>query len=307
MPVYNGERFLAQAIESILAQTFADFEFIIVDDGSRDRSAKIIRDYESQDDRIRLLELEHNVGKAAAKNHGIEAARGEYIAGMDSDDVSLPGRLEKQVDYLRSNPEIGALGTSASLTDEDLKPYYTYAVPERHAHIAYNILLGRSVVDASLMIRWDHLNSVGGYELSRKRGTGIELLSRLLCETGVANLPESLYLYRRHDGQWGSTPQGRRDWAELMRRMLFRLWGEAPQASFDRIMRVRWLEKINWQERRAAKRDIKRLIESMITANWIEEEDRAYLIDVMNMQLERTSPRLWQMFCHWRRHHFGRS
>jgi len=305
MPVYNGERFLAQAIESILAQTFADFEFIIVDDGSRDRSAEIIRSYEARDERIRFLRLERNAGESATRNHGIDAATGAYIAAMDCDDVSLPGRLEKQVNFLRANPEIGALGTSASLTDEDLKPYYTYAVPERHAHIAYNILLGRSVVGASLMIRRDILNAVGGYDPSRKRCCDIELISRLLCETGVANLPDSLYLYRMHDGQWGSTPKGRRYWAELKSRLLFRLWAEAPQASLDRIVRVRGLEKINWLERRRVKRDIRRLIDSMIAAKWVTPDDRDFLFEVMNRQLERTSPRLWQMFCHWRRHHFG--
>jgi len=307
MPVFNHEKYVAEAIESILAQTFTDFEFIIVDDGSQDRSAEIIRDYERQDDRVRFLELEHNVGKAAAKNHGIEAARGEYIVGMDSDDVSLPERLQKQVDFLRANPEIGALGTCGIWTDEELNPRRHWDVPEKHAHNVYNIFLGWLVLGTSLMIRRDILNAIGGYELSRKRGNDIELVSRLICRTRLANLPDRLYLYRKHDGQY-PWAKGKHDWADLLARLLFRLWGEAPQASLDRFDRVRrgW-GKLNWLERRRAKHDIKRLIESMITANWIEEEDRAYLIDVMNMQLERTSPRLWQMFCHWRRHHFGRS
>ena len=122
MPVYNGEKYVAEAIESILAQTFTDFEFIIVDDGSRDRSPEIISDYERRDDRIRFLAFEQNKGRAAAKNLGIEAATGQYIAGMDSDDVSLPQRLEKQVDFLRANPDIGVVGACAPLTDENLNP-----------------------------------------------------------------------------------------------------------------------------------------------------------------------------------------
>ena len=305
MPVYNREVFVAEAIESILEQTFTDFEFIIVDDGSRDRSAAIIRDYESRDDRIRFLALEQNSGTAAAKNHGIEVATGQYIAGMDSDDVSLPQRLEKQVNFLRANPHIGVVGTCAPLTNEDLKPFADYRVPERHPHIAYNILLGRPVVGASLLIRRDVLDSVGGYELSRKRGEDIELVSRLICRTRFANLPEGLYLYRKHNVERVHMPTAAQDWDDLMRRLLCRLWGEAPQASLDRMARVQLRDKLGWSERRLLKRDLKRYIESLTAAKWIEEADRPYLIALMNRQLERSSPRLWQMLCHWRRHHLA--
>ena len=305
MPVYNREVFVAEAIESILAQTFTDFEFIIVDDGSHDRSPEIISDYERRDDRVRFLALEQNSGTAAAKNHGIEAATGQYIAGMDSDDVSLPQRLEKQVDFLRANPQIGVVGTRAPLTDECLKPFVDYRVPEKHAHIAYNIMLGRSVVGASLLIRRDLLIAVGGYELCRKRGNDIELVSRLISKTRFANLPEWLYLYRKHEVQRLDTRIAVQDWADLMRRLLCRLWGEAPQASLDRMARVQLRDKLSWSERRLLKRDLERYIESLIAARWIEQTDRAYLIDLMNRQLERTAPRLWQIFCHWRRHRFG--
>lgn len=305
MPVYNREIFVAEAIESILAQTFSDFELIIVDDGSRDRTAAIIREFEKRDERIRFLAFKQNKGMAAAKNFGIEAATGQYIAGMDSDDVSLPQRLEKQVEFLRANPDIGVVGTRARLTDACLKPFVDYRVPERHVHIAYNILLGRSVVGASLVFRREVLNAVGGYELSRKRGEDIELIARLICRTRFANLPEWLYLYRQHEDQRFYTRTSVRDWADLMRRLLCRLWGEAPQASLDRMARVQLRDKLSWSERRLLKRDLERYIESLIAAKWIEEAERAYLYDLMNRQLERSSPRLWQVLCHWRRHHFA--
>ena len=146
MSVYKGEKWLAEAIESILAQTFADFEFIIVDDGSPDGVAEIARAYQARDDRVRFFKLKQNVGKAAARNYGFEVARGEFLTGMDCDDVSLPKRLEKQVAYLRANPEVGAVGTGALMTDENLKPYHAYGLSERHARIAYDLLLGPSVV-----------------------------------------------------------------------------------------------------------------------------------------------------------------
>ena len=304
MPVYNREIFVAEAIESILEQTFTDYEFIIVDDGSDDRSPEFIRDYERRDDRIRFLAFEQNKGKAAAKNFGIEAAQGQYIAGMDSDDVSLPQRLEKQVDILRANPDIGVVGVCAPLTDENLKPFADYRVPEKHAHIAYNIMLGRSVVGASLLIRRDLLIAVGGYEVCRKRGNDIELVSRLISWTRFANIPEWLYLYRKHEDQRYYTRNSARDWMDLMRRLLCRLWGEAPQASLDRMARVQLHDRLSWSERRLLKRDLERYIESLNTANWIDQADRGYLIDLMNRQLERSSPRFWQILCHWRRHHF---
>ena len=305
MPVFNGERFLAEAIDSILAQTFSDFELIIVDDGSRDRSAAIIREYEQRDARIRFFQLERNTGEGPARNYAVDASTGEYVTGLDCDDVCSPNRLEKQVDYLRANPEIGALGVCGMLTDEELNPQDPWDVPEAHAQIAYSMFLGRLPLGASFMFRRDLFYAVGGYEQNRKRSRDIELVFRLLGKTRIANLPDQLYMYRQHGGQ-PHGPEARRDWHELKRRMLCRLWGEAPQASLERFAQVRrpWAT-LSWRERRRTKRDINRLIDSMIAANWIEQSDLASLIELRNRQLEKTSPRIWQMFCHWRRRRFG--
>ena len=98
MPVYNGERFLAEAIESILEQTFTDFELLIVDDASQDGSLQIIREYAARDDRILVIPSESNLGIADARNLGIRRAIGDYITTMDCDDISLPRRLQMQVD-----------------------------------------------------------------------------------------------------------------------------------------------------------------------------------------------------------------
>ena len=103
MKVYNGEAYLKEAINSILNQTYQDFEFIIIDDGSFDRSPDIVRQY--TDERIRFLQNEQNMGLCATQNKAIQAARGEYIAVMDCDDISYKTRLEKQVAFLDTNPE----------------------------------------------------------------------------------------------------------------------------------------------------------------------------------------------------------
>lgn len=305
MPVNNGEKYIAEAIESILNQTFTDFELIIVDDCSQDRSLEEMRRYEACDDRIRCVMLAQHTGEAGARNRGLELARGEFVTGMDCDDVSLPERLEKQVAYLRANSQIGAVGTGALMTDENLNPYHAIGLSAKHARIAYDLLLGPSVVGTTMMMRREILKACGGYDESMLRSPDFELIARLITQTRLANLTENLYLYRQHDGQQHSTPRSQRIWADLMRRLLFQLWGEAPQTSLDRFDRVRRREKINWLERRRAKRDIRRLIEAMIAANWVQGDDRFFLIGVMNRQLERVSPRVWQKFCHWRRHRIG--
>src|SRR5580698_9685158 len=102
MPVYNGEKYIKEALESILQQTFIDFEFLIINDGSTDNSVSIIKSF--NDNRIRLIHNEKNSGLVYSLNKGIGLSNGEYIARMDCDDVSIPERLEKQVGFLNSNP-----------------------------------------------------------------------------------------------------------------------------------------------------------------------------------------------------------
>lgn len=116
MPVYNGEKYLREAIESILNQSFADFELLVINDGSTDSSVKIIEAY--SDFRIRLVHNEKNLKLIATLNKGIDLARGEYIARMDCDDVSHPERLEKQVKFMDSHPEIGICSSWADYIDE---------------------------------------------------------------------------------------------------------------------------------------------------------------------------------------------
>ena len=109
MSVYDGERFLREAIDSILTQTFHDFEFIIVNDGSTDGSAAILDSYAKSDARLRVYD-QANRGQCASDNRGCKLARGKYIARMDADDVSTPDRLEKQIAFLENHPKVGLLG-----------------------------------------------------------------------------------------------------------------------------------------------------------------------------------------------------
>ena len=310
MPVYNGERFIGEAIESILSQTFTDFELIIVDDGSDDRSAEIIRSFQERDGRIQFIQLEDNMGPATARNCGIFASRGEYVTFMDCDDISLRERLDKQASFLDSHPQIGAVGICVQLVNRDLSTRIAEVnLPQRHCLIALDMFVGVGFVYATIMVRREFLISVGGYEPGRRAGEDRELPARMLWQTGIrfANLSDALLLYRRHE--WSNSVN--RDHLlqaqvlEVLPLMLQRIWNEAPEATMKRFFRMRVGHKFSWAERRAAKRDIMRLIESMIAAGWFEQGDRPQLIAAMNRRLERVSPRLWQRFCHWRRRHFG--
>ena len=310
MPVFNGEKYLAEAIESILVQTFTDFELIIVDDGSQDGSAQIIRAYEKRDERIQFIRLEENMGPATARNSGIFASCGEYITSMDCDDVCLPERLRKQVDVLQSKPDIGGVGTHAAAVDANLQQMFDRMPPKHHALILLNQFIeGKHFVPASVMLRRNLLLDVGGYDQSMPYGTGSDddLMIRLMGRTRFANIAERLYLHRQHRPEkLSGRDVVRQQHAQLLRkRRLEALWGEAPDSTMVRFERLHRKQKISWKERRAAKRDMRRLIVSMIAAKWAEPGDKLALIADMNSRLEQASPRIWQMFCHWWRNRFG--
>jgi len=309
MPVYNGEKYLAEAIESILTQTFADFEFVIVDDGSQDGSAAIIRDYAKRDERIRVIRHERNQGVTTARNSGIAASRGEFIAAMDHDDISLPQRLEKQVDFLQSHPDIGVVGTFLQSVSQEMSRLHLHEKPQQHALIVLRYSLGATpIAGPTIMVRRKTMLSVGGYEESIKVADDRDLFSRLFWQARFANLPEELYLHRRYDQQtsFKLLEERKREGFATRQRWLNRLWGEAPPASIDRLERLRDGTKMGWRERRLLRRDVERLIDAMVAAKMLVASDMPMIEAELNRRLESTTPRLWQMFLHWRRHHFGR-
>ena len=312
MPVYNTELYLAEAIESILSQTFTEFEFIIVDDGSEDRSAEIISAYAQRDARIRVIQHRENKGLCASRIAGFAVAKGDFFTTQDSDDISLPQRFAKQARFLQSNPEVGVVGVFAHVVAEDLRPMHDREPPEGHAEIMLNHYVGafsEAYTHTSLMTRRKLLLDVGGYDESLYYCDDCDLMTRLLGRTRFANIPDHLYIYRRRPGQRTRHDNPRKDHdTHLVRQRRYeRLWGErASNETLDRLYRLRRWSKLTWRERRAAKRDITRLIDAFIAAGWVEAADRPQLIEAMNRRLELVSPRPWQMYCHWRRHHFGR-
>ena len=309
MPVYNRELYLGEAIESILSQTFTDFELIIVDDGSTDRSPDIIRDYQSRDDRLRFILLQQNGGQAAARNRGIDEANSRFIAFMDSDDVSLPDRLRRQVSFLQQNPDIGAVGTYAQATSHDLSPTFVRRLPCDHALIVYNFFtFNPALFLGTLLIRQEPLRELSGFDPTLRFGEEGDFYARLFLNTSirVANLPDILYLVRQHDTNNSSSKSYHHQQMSNAHRLISSLWPDASSETVARFRRLRHWEKLTWSERRAAKRDYMGIIDAMINRRLALPGDRPLLIAEMNRRLERASPRLWQKLCHWYRYRVQR-
>jgi len=306
MPVYNNEKFVAAAIKSILPQTFTDFELLIVDDGSTDGSLAIIEDYAQRDPRIRFFQLPENKGVAIARNTGLAHASGELITGMDSDDVSLPQRFEKQVAFLEAHPEIGGVGVSHHVCDEALTPKLAQQLPARHHSIILHLLLyTRSTLKtANVMLRREYLDIEPLYDPGYVYCIDLELFLRLVWAKCIrfANLTEQLYLYRRHENTTASRHRA------IYRESIIQARRPALRQLGERGMEVEWIVnesppiELSWSERRRARRDITRLIAAMVQHNWVDAEDEPLLYAEMNQLLESTTPRYWQMFLHWYRY-----
>ena len=199
MPAYNVGLYVRDAVQSILAQTFADFELIIIDDGSRDDTLAVLKELEAQDKRIRLVSRA-NVGVSATANEAIGLARGEFITRMDGDDISTPDRREKQITFLRNNPQCVAVGSRVLLMDQDAMPLYVMPDVEfGHEKIDAALLEGGWPINqGSTTFRRDALVAIGGYRKHLSLHEDHDLFARLAEIGRLENLPDVLLHYRRH-------------------------------------------------------------------------------------------------------------
>jgi glycosyltransferase involved in cell wall biosynthesis len=197
MPVYNGEKFLPEAIESMLGQTFTDFEFMIIDDGSTDNSVAIIQSY--QENRIRLLRNECNLGITESLNKGLAAAQGELICRMDADDVSLPERLETQVKFLDEHPDVAMVGTWVILIDSNGKEIEREHYPVTSEQIFRKIFIHNPFAHSTVLIRRSAINEVGVYDPQFLHNEDYDLWLRVSAKFKGANIPQQLVRRRIHE------------------------------------------------------------------------------------------------------------
>ena len=260
IPVYNAERFLVQAVESILRQTYQDFELIVVDDGSPDQSMAMIAQLGSA--KIRCLRTPQQGGPSGARNWGIRHARGQFIAFLDADDVALPLRLEKQVAFLIQHPNVGLLGTWAEIIGEQgqLAADQWAFSPEPSAHLPVNLLFHNRFIGSSVMLRAE-LATAQGFDPTLHLAEDYDLWVRLAQLTACAILPEKLVQYRIHPHSlsYGKTSQMRQSTRLIVRNQLAALGVAATEAALTDHINIGKLQLADnlaaWQA----------------TANWLQQ------------------------------------
>jgi glycosyltransferase involved in cell wall biosynthesis len=212
MPVYNDERFVGRAVESILAQTLTDLELIVVNDGSTDGTAAVLA--RCADPRLRTLH-QRNAGVAKALNAAIDVSVAPCIARMDSDDIAVPERLEWQVAYLDAHPECGMVGSSCDLMNVDGSPLGETLVPVADAAIRRRMVWSNPFIHSSVMLRRDVFGAVGRYE-EGCRWEDYDLWWRVILRYRVANLPQKL-IVRTHRANATTRISKSRHYLEMLR------------------------------------------------------------------------------------------
>lgn len=195
MAAFNDGRSIRESVRSIHAQTHADWELIIVDDASTDDTPRILAEAAAGDRRITIIRNDRNRGLAESLNRAFAAANGTLIARMDSDDVSLPERLARQVAFLEAHPEIDVVGTGAYLIDEEGRELGVHSRPCEHDALAAQLLKCTPFIHPSVMMRRRFLEALGGYDARLRRAQDLDLWWRGKSAFRYANLPEPLLRY----------------------------------------------------------------------------------------------------------------
>ena len=288
MPVHNGERFLAAAMDSILAQTFTDFELIAVDDGSSDRSVEMLESYAAQDPRVVLGRHASNQGAAATRNHGCRLARGRYIAVMDADDVSLPLRLAHQVAALEADPSLAGVGSWVRQVDESGTLGAIHAYPEEPELVAWSMVFFNSIAHPTLMIRRDTLPQPQPYVSPVIEDYA--LLIPLTIAHRIRNLPEVLLHYRVWRGNTTHLPGKDREADRVLQSALMELGlpiSEVYVSALRGLSTDRYLDDPNQLARLAATiLDVRKL--------YVAQLRRSRVVDTRRID-EDAAVRLWMV------------
>lgn len=195
MSVFNGEKYLNESVESILNQTLNDFEFIIVNDASIDKTREVLEEYRRQDPRIKVVNNLTNIGLTRSLNRALRFAKGEYVARQDADDLSLAERFEKQIGFLKNNPEIKLLGTFGYSINREGKILREEKFPTSHKEIKKAFIKRNQFIHGSVMIEKKALDQIGFYDEDFETTQDYELWFRFLRKFETANLP--LFLVKK--------------------------------------------------------------------------------------------------------------
>lgn len=198
IPAYNAAPFLGAALDSLLGQSFRRFEIVVIDDCSTDLTWDVIREYSKRDARIRAYRNERNLGISGNRNYGVGLARGRYIAWQDADDVSLPTRLEKQYEFLESNPEVGIVGGFIEIFRGD-RVIGVRRYPADDASLRQCIFRYSPIAQPAAMLRADALRRAGSYDTRYSAAEDLDMTFRIGEGYALANLQEIVIRYREVD------------------------------------------------------------------------------------------------------------
>jgi cellulose synthase/poly-beta-1,6-N-acetylglucosamine synthase-like glycosyltransferase len=200
LPVRDGAAFVAESIESILHQTLAEFELLVIDDGSQDATPKLLAQFANSDPRVRVL-TQPSLGIAAALNRGLRESRAPLVARMDADDIAVPERLSIQIAAFGDRPRVAGVGSSCRVIDQNGKLLSYRGVPTAADEIRRGLLHTNCMIHPTMMLRRDAVLGIGGYRPAFRYCEDFDLWLRLSERYDLLNVPEPLLNYRVHDSQ----------------------------------------------------------------------------------------------------------
>ncbi len=256
MPVYNVEKYVAEAIESILTQTFTDFEFIIINDGSTDRSEEIILSF--NDSKIKYLKNAHNLGLVETLNFGIKIALGVYIARMDADDISFPERLSNQVVFMDQNPKIGAMGSAYEIFGDVTKIYYPPTDPIlAYTHLSFNSAIGHptSIIRKSVLDK----NNIH-YESKFEYAADYAFWIRISQVANITSTKEPLLHYRWHKSNMSNSDPSVNRGKSAARALWYELHLNRPVSKLEKKYLSR--QQVDWSVQMAGQALLDQTIKS---------------------------------------------
>lgn len=279
MPVYNAENWLIQSVNSILAQTLTDWELIIVNDGSTDSSAAILSKF--TDPRIRVLH-QPNAGVSAALNKALEHCTAPYIARLDADDVSLPERLQKEVDFLSRNPDCGLVGAAAEKIDQHGNLLGFHRHPLSNMRLQYGLLWDSYFVSSTVMFKRECLDKAGRFYTGTDLFDDYSMWSSIAAYYEVANLPDVLLKYRVLDTGLSHTTLNSR--ARLINQRRKNITFHFPQLAAHL---VEALSYSGFQRTRISATDVKMLYK-MLADKFATGTDAAEIISDLKARIQNT-------------------
>lgn len=241
MAAYNAESFITETLDSILEQTFTDFEFIIIEDCSTDRTPEILTEYAARDQRVKLVFNEQNYGPSC-RNRGLKLAQGRYISIMDADDIAQPERLAQQVIFLEKNPTIGVMSTDFINIDEYGATIARHHYPTTDIGIRWKMLFHSSFCNSSLLFRQTLLAELDVAFDKTSYAEDYELYDRMLLITAGANLSEYLQSVRVHGSQISSRHRTKQQTSadQVSQRAIHRLLDREDFLTLDEVNMLRY-------------------------------------------------------------------